>query len=347
MIKLDSSYKLSSITLRGVEVQVYEGLCPINDLKYWIDNPRVYTVVRTENENPTQELIEQTLQRDESVKQLSLDIQRNNGLIDPLVVNGETGEVVEGNRRLAACRILYYNDALNWGNVKVRVLEKNTNPSLINALLSSYHLKPKKNWDPYEKAFFLYRRNQIDKISIPELHKETALKESEIKKTLEVYKFMVEYNENDISKWSFYDSYLRADSVSRGRDLYGKELDDEIVTTIRGYQGKAQDFRKDVTNLAKKPKALKQFVEKKLTFDEAVVFAEDGGAGDRTCEKIQAFADFLSEPDLKKRIEKLDKPKIDTLQLQLKRIEQKLKTAQKSGVIDIVEQMKDKFYKIN
>lgn len=70
------------------------------------DNPRVYSVVRANGKQPTQEEIQQQLSDLEHVKELREDIKRNGGLIEPLIVRGGSLDVLEGNSRLAAYRKL-------------------------------------------------------------------------------------------------------------------------------------------------------------------------------------------------------------------------------------------------
>ena len=68
-----------------------------DSLKFYIENPRVYSVVRQDEEEPSQDDIEAALRQREHVKQLRVDIESNGGLTDAVIVHGGTHEVVEGN----------------------------------------------------------------------------------------------------------------------------------------------------------------------------------------------------------------------------------------------------------
>src|SRR5688572_13784270 len=76
-------------------------------LKFFVDNPRIYSLVRGDGREPDQDEIYTALLDLEHVRELKEDISLNGGLIDPLIVRDGTLEVLEGNSRLAACRWLY------------------------------------------------------------------------------------------------------------------------------------------------------------------------------------------------------------------------------------------------
>src|SRR5437762_2481728 len=92
-----------------------------DSLKFYIENPRVYSVVRQDEEEPSQDDIEAALRQREHVKQLRVDIESNGGLTDAVIVHGGTHEVVEGNSRLAAYRMLAERDPITWRSEERRV----------------------------------------------------------------------------------------------------------------------------------------------------------------------------------------------------------------------------------
>ena len=59
-------------------------------LKFWPDNPRVYSAIRGNGAAPTQEEIQEHLLKMEHVKALIHDIELNGGLIEPLIVRDGT-----------------------------------------------------------------------------------------------------------------------------------------------------------------------------------------------------------------------------------------------------------------
>ena len=56
------------------------------------------------------------------VKELKKDIKSKGGLIEPIIVKKDTNEVVDGNRRLAAYRLLYHEDPVRWANICCEIL---------------------------------------------------------------------------------------------------------------------------------------------------------------------------------------------------------------------------------
>ena len=86
------------------------------DLLFYLDNPRVYSVLHENgHDNPTQTEIEEIMCSLDHVKSLKSQIMQNGGLIEPLIVvkRKDRYVVLEGNSRLAAYRILAKNDPLS------------------------------------------------------------------------------------------------------------------------------------------------------------------------------------------------------------------------------------------
>src|ERR1700730_11183297 len=96
------------------------------DLKFYLENPRLYSVVRLDGTEPTQDDVEEALCGMDHVKQLVQSIKDNGGLIDPVIVQGGTNIVLEGNSRLAAYRILAKQDPIKWGSLRAGVLSRDT-----------------------------------------------------------------------------------------------------------------------------------------------------------------------------------------------------------------------------
>ena len=112
-------------------------ICELNqaDLKFYTENPRVYSVLNIGGEEPSQTEIEEHMCNLDHVKQLRLSIESNGGLIDPLIVRDGDYTVLEGNSRLAAYRLLCRTDAITWGKVKCKVLPADIDDAAIFALL--------------------------------------------------------------------------------------------------------------------------------------------------------------------------------------------------------------------
>jgi hypothetical protein len=169
MAKQTNDSVTASVTIRGQEVPVVTRFLDHVKLRFFPDNPRIYSIVRANGKDPSQEEIQAQLLQLEHVRALIVDIRQNGGLTDPAIVIDGSFEVVEGNSRLAAYRHLAKQDPVKWAQMKCTVLPEDIEHSLVFALLGQYHIKGKKDWKPYEQAGFLYRRFHDHKIDIKSL----------------------------------------------------------------------------------------------------------------------------------------------------------------------------------
>ena len=288
------SFTEEKLTLRGEEISVQVGVVTQVELMFYLENPRLYSIIRTEGQEPTQEDIQETLSKKEHVKQLVKSIQENGGLIDPVIVLGEKNIVLEGNSRLAAYRILAEKDPIKWGKIKVKVLPANIPESSIFALLGEYHIIGKTDWAPYEQAGYLYRRHKNHNIEIATLASEIGLSSRSVGHLIHVYQFMLDKNERDVNRWSYYDEYLKSNKIKKARDEY-PELDQIVVNKIRtGEIAKAVDVREGLRKICEAGgKTLHKFASKNLDFEESVQSAEDKGAGDYALQRLRKFKDWV------------------------------------------------------
>ena len=197
------------MTISGDEIKVKDCWLSQHDLKFYPENPRIYSIVYRGGTEPTQIDIEKRLIEKDHVKQLYQSIKANGGLIDPLIVIEKKNIVIEGNSRLAAYRILVKNDPLKWGKVRCRVLPEDINEKLIFNLLGQYHIIGRKDWAPFEQAGYLWRRVNVHKSTIKEMAEEMGLSSRKISSLLKVYSFMKKHEDLDVQRWSYYDELLK------------------------------------------------------------------------------------------------------------------------------------------
>jgi hypothetical protein len=138
-----------SLTLSGKEIPVRVGFLSHQELKFYPENPRLYSLVRADEKVPSQKEIEEKLAQMDHVKTLIQSIKANGGLTDPLIVRDGDYVVVEGNSRLAAYRLLAQREPIKWGMVKCKLLPKDISEDLIFLLLGEYHIIGRKDWQPY------------------------------------------------------------------------------------------------------------------------------------------------------------------------------------------------------
>jgi hypothetical protein len=287
-----------SLLILGTKVPTTTQMLPQRNLKFFVDNPRVYSVVRANGKQPSQEEIEQQLGALDHVRELREDIKRNGGLIEPLIVRDGTLEVLEGNSRLAAYRQLVTKDAFKWAMVKCTVLPADVKESLVFALLGQFHIKGKKDWAPYEQAGFLYRRCKEQKVPPQALSTELGLSTKMVTRLVETYEFMVEHDEVDINRWSYYDEYLKSNKIKKARTQY-PAMDEMVVESIKdGTIERAMDLRDQLPTVCGSQAILKRFAEGKLTLEDAHERAVDSGADSVPYKKASAFRRWITQPDI-------------------------------------------------
>jgi hypothetical protein len=325
-----SKVEHGTLRVRNEDIPVKTLWIEQRKLQFYVDNPRIYSIVRAGGKNPDQTEIYEELLDQEHVRELKEDIKLNGGLIDPLIVKDGTLEVLEGNSRLAAYRWLYDNDTANaalWGKVKCTLLPKDIPEPLIFAILGQYHIRGKKDWIPYEQAGFLYRRFHHHKEHVPTVATELGIKPGEAQHQIKVFEFMVQHNEVKRDRWSFYDEYIKSTKIKKARDHYA-DFDKVIVQKIRkGEIKRAVDVRDSLPAICVGPaKNLKRFVEGKIDFQEAHSNAMDAGGGNAEYKRLNTFRQWISKADTEKDLKETKEKNIrDKIVFELGRIEKRAK----------------------
>lgn len=276
------------------------------DLKFYVDNPRVYSVLRSQTETPSQQEIEELMTNMEHVKQLKLSIEENGGLIDPLIVRDGDFVVLEGNSRLAAYRLLCRVDPVRWGKVKCTILPADIDDSAIFTLLGQYHIVGRKDWSPFEQAGYLYRRKQDTRYPVEAMAKELGITAGVAQNYIKVYEFMLENNELAPEKWSYWEEYLKNRAVKKARET-DKELDKVVVEAVRSGQiTQAMEMRKLGEILSSQSKSAKKAVErikkKEITVSDAYDVLQDSGQINDLIKKLEKFRELINAPEFEKTL---------------------------------------------
>jgi hypothetical protein len=296
------------VTINGKEIAVTRVILRHDELRFYPDNPRVYSLLGADEDEPTQDEIEKRLTQMPHVKQLMRSIMANGGLIDPLLVRGSDKVVLEGNSRLAAYRLLSRSNPIAWGEVKCLLLAEDISDDLVFALLGEYHIIGRKDWVPFEQAGYLWRRSTKHHIPPEQMEKELGLSGNTIRHMIEVYSFMVEHQEVDPQRWSYYDEYLKSRKIAKARALL-PELDKVLVSQIRtGTIAKAADVRDKLSRVcsADKGRTVRRFVSQTHTLDKCYEDAIAGGADNAFYQRLRKFKEQITNPEVKKEI--LDMP---------------------------------------
>lgn len=293
-----------TIGKRNLEVKIME--IDQADLKFYPQNPRVYSVLNPNGAEPSQDEIEKYMCDQEHVKKLKLSIESNGGLIDPLIVRGGDLTVLEGNSRLAAYRILCVKDPVRWGRVKCKVLPADIDESTIFALLGQYHIVGRKDWDPFEQASYLFRRKQGTRLPVAIMAQELGISKQKAEKMVEIIEFMVAHNDMNKRHWSHYEEYLKNASIKKFRET-STDLDDTIANFIKSDQVQdAQDMRK-LGNVAKVgDKQSKRLMAKvasgDITLYEAFEEMSESGKLDDVVKRLNSFRTIINDKSFPKQL---------------------------------------------
>jgi hypothetical protein len=314
------------IRLKGKDIPTETREIEQKKLRFYIDNPRIYSLVRSDGHTPDQDEICKQLLGMDHVRELIHDISANGGLIDPLIVRDSDLVVLEGNSRLAAYRHLAVKDPLKWSKVRCTVLPGDIDEKLVFALLGQYHVKGKKDWAPYEKAGFLYRRHTEHKIELSTVAGELGILPSEAEHLTAVYKFMMQHDDCDREHWSYYDEYLKSNRIKKIRKEHAS-FDKFIVGEIKlGGIPKAMELRDRLPVICAGPaKILKRYIEGKIPFADAYENAVDVGSDNYALKRLKKFREWLALNDTEDDLLESNKTVRDKMHYELKEIEKRSK----------------------
>lgn len=276
------------------------------DLKFYPENPRVYSVLNINGEEPSQDDIEDYMCSMEHVKQLRISIESNGGLIDPLIVRDGDFTVLEGNSRLAAYRLLCRTDVVTWGKVKCKLLPADIDDSAIFALLGQYHIIGRKDWEPFEQASYLYRRHEQTKLPIAYMAQELGITKGKAEKMISVIKFMIENNDLSKKNWSHYEEYLNHPGIKKFRETL-PSLDETIVEAVKtGQINAAADMRK-LDKIAKigdkqSKKVIQRISTGEIDIYEGYLEMENTGKFDDVVTKLKAFRQYINDDSIPKQM---------------------------------------------
>ena len=295
---------MSKITIGKKEYEVEEKKLNQSELRFYKDNPRVYSILRADGGEPTQQEIEKKLTSMDHVKQLRLSIEQNGGLIDPLIVVKRDSEyiVLEGNSRLAAYRLLAEKDPYKWREVRAQILPEEITDNEIFTLLGQYHLVGRKDWSVFEQAAYLYRQKKASNCEDDTLAKSVGLTLGKVRTYLEVYQFMLEHNDLKPDRWSYYEEYLKSRGIKKYRETSSK-IDDVFVQQVKsGKIKQAMDVRTVLAEVAKASgktakKVVEDWIEGRTDIYEGLDRLRATGKITDTYKHIEKFYKLISDAD--------------------------------------------------
>ena len=264
-------------------IEVSSDYLHIEKLKFLKDNPRVYSCTHGEagfNDLPVgkqQEIIYQKLCEEPSVKTLVRDIKRHGGLMEPILVRFDTLQVIEGNSRLAAYRLLHVKYPEDeWDLIPCDIVSSLTDEAQA-AFLSQIHVKGKTKWAAYEKANFAFVRHKGG-WNLKKISKLFGESEQTIRFRIKTIELMKENEDTERSHFSYYDVLVRKAEISKEINKEG-DLKNRVLEDIRNLgvcdseeddsKFTAQEMRKQLPLILKKPKVLKKYISGELDLFEA------------------------------------------------------------------------------
>lgn len=314
------------IKIRGEEIPVIRGMVRQSDLNFYPENPRLYSLLMRESGSPSQQEIFSQLEKMDHVQKLVKSIALNGGLIEPIIVRDGDAVVLEGNSRLAAYRSLYKEDPFEWAEIDCKVLPADVSESSVFSLLGEFHIVGKKDWAPFEQAGYLYRRQKKHDLSLDELEKEVGLSKIEIGHLIRVYEYMIDVHESDLSKWSYYDAFLRSRKLKSAVEKHAG-LEGKIVRMIKNDEfARAMDLRDKmpvVTNSGSK--LVKKLIEGNISFEDAVERAVSMGGRSNAIRTLKKFREWISDVDIGDEIKALDTEAKSDCKYELNRIRRRSK----------------------
>lgn len=284
-----------TLLIKGQEIPTVTKFIDQSTLNFWVDNPRVYSLIHQGVSRPNQDELYRRLREQEHVRGLKDDIESNGGLIDPLIVRQGDMVVLEGNSRLAAYRHLAGVNPGKWSNVRCTLLPNDIEDRLVFALLGQYHVKGKKDWVPFEKAGFLFRRYKEQKVELSVVAGELGMSAKAARHLVDVFEFMIEHGESDRDRWSYYDEYLKSTKIRKARDEH-PDFDNLIVNQIKtGKITRAMDLRDKLPTICSTPKILRKYASEKISFEDAYDDAKYVGGESAELQRMKRFRSWLAE----------------------------------------------------
>lgn len=292
-----------TITIRGEAIDIGLDTVSVDKLRFLPDNPRVYAVThgvpgfRELSPEQQQNLIFEALCKEPSVKNLKKDIPRNGGLLERILVRHDTNEVVEGNSRLAAYRLLR-NEAADgsWEEIDCRLVGSLTDEQQA-AYLQEIHVAGKTPWSAYEKANFAHVHRSEKNWSVEHIARLFGESEATIRRKISVIKMMAENNDPKREHFSYYDVlYGIQRNASKDRDW--SPLWIAVRRQIRGMKSDesanpytAMELRRRLPAVMKKPKIERRFIAGKVSLDDAFQSAKISRVEERLRKAIAMLRD--------------------------------------------------------
>lgn len=324
------------LNILGHAIPYSDGEHSIHKLRFLQRNPRVYEEVHGTpgfgemSVDEQQDVIYRALLEQPSVKELWPELLRHGGLMEPLVVETTTMEVVEGNSRLAACRQLHADGAEGeWDRVPCIEVTKFTDEQRA-AYLAQVHVKGKRQWSPYEKANFAYVQIQ-EEVTPKNVAERLDVSAGTVRTWTRVIQEMKDNDDPKQRNYSYYDVMVRTSAIANAEE----DVRDALRAMIKNEETEftAQDLRRKLPVVLQKPKVKRKFLSGEIDLDDAYQRARRS----RTEDKVKNAAEILDDID-RAEIEGLDYSEFNAVRYRVKKLPRVVKRLK--DLVDDVKQVR-------
>ena len=289
------------MVLRGKRVVLERRRIHVSDLAFYLQNPRIFSKMEWGGKF-SQERAYEILKERTHVKELKEELLKDGAVNQELIVRERTGdqkpEVIEGNSRLAACRMILESgerDKLQQPNLPCAVLAADVGNRVVASILFGEHIKGKAAWQPYEQGAYVYRLYTKEDMTQPQIDEASGIGLVTIRHYIAAYEMMEEYGVREIEKWSYFYEYQRTNNFRQAEAIFSGLKDRTVKGIVKGDFGSAMRMRDKMKELVKAPIAMKKFISGGLSFDQALLRAEDEGGKDVVLGKVKSFEKLLKE----------------------------------------------------
>ena len=158
--------------INKIEYNFSEDDIAIEKLHFWPENPRIHADIYSiyasakdvdYNDSQLQVKIYQVLKRRDNVRELRSQLEATGGLTEALIVRkspqGDYYDVLEGNRRLAACKMNYEKSGGKiFTDIPCEIVPDDMRGGDVLSLLGTLHIQGKSEWSPFARASFIRRK---------------------------------------------------------------------------------------------------------------------------------------------------------------------------------------------
>lgn len=310
----------------------------VPDLHYFPSNPRVASVIIDLNHEPSDEEIDTILfkKQPEATRSLYQEIKKDGMVNEPLIVWDD--KVIEGNTRLWVARQLFkeaktQKDKERWQMVSARVIQDKLSKNDVNVILADYHIKKKRDWDPFEQACYFYRMSAEEKLSNQKISEITGVNPNKVGDYIITYREMLRVRAG-VKDFNYHYEAIRQPAV---KNAIREGIDIPKIIQKKKKEGKisrAEDSRK-LTTILKDKTASKKFIagDADIHRAEQIAIRRNPEEGDRFLKEISDLTEDIKTLPLTK-IEEIqnDRKKLEIITGLVKELKKLAKTLKLKGL---------------